>query len=63
MRKVSSRIARVVAMLALLGITSQSVATPVRERDRWTVREVVKRVVHKAFHQLGCPPGCTTPSQ
>ena len=59
MRNVSSRIARSLAVLVLLAVTTQAVAAPVRERDRWAVREVIKRIVHKAFHGLGCPPGCS----
>ena len=56
MRKVYSRVA---AVLVLLAITSQAAAAPVRERDRdpLSIFKAVKRLVLKAFDQLGCPPG------
>lgn len=62
MRQVSSRIARSAGVLVLLAITSQAVAAPV-DRDRLTVRQIVKRLIIKVFNththdQLGCPPGC-----
>jgi hypothetical protein len=56
MRKVSSRIGRSAAVLVLLAITSQAAAAPI-VKERLTVREYVKRLVIKAFEQLGCPPG------
>lgn len=62
MRNVSSRSARFVAVLVLLlAVTTETFAAPIRERDRWSVRQIVKRLVLKAFHGLGCPPGCLDP--
>jgi hypothetical protein len=60
MRNVSNRIARTVAVLVLVAVTTQAAALP--SRERLSFRQYVKRLVIKAFHSLGCPPGCEEPT-